>query len=183
MRLETELKAIGYQMDAETFQTEISDAWGILNRDCSIDNFMCRPWDHREFCTMIRHRLGLNETCDDLILRTLLNTRKRGFSRQSQERQSRQQLKTEIRAIGLDIDPTKFKTAIHSVFEDVYKLFSVDQLLMRWRDSLHFCVLIRYALGMPDSLAANELILRTLLNSRRKGELSLRDRVTKHAGV
>jgi hypothetical protein len=84
-------------------------------------------------------------------------------------------LAEELKAINEALDPEQFLAGMKKAFEDNYPNFSVEDLLCRWRESSHFCAVIRSKFGVPDT--ADEFILRTLLNTRKKGELSIRERV------
>ena len=78
MRLEDELKAMGCDMDADTFRDSLADLFAETNRNCTVENLLCRWRDAGHFCALARYRLRLPETADELILRTLLNIRKQG---------------------------------------------------------------------------------------------------------
>lgn len=82
----------------------------------------------------------------------------------------------ELRAMGSDLDPNEFGDALADLFMQEYPAYTVEDLICRKKDIDRFCKLAFYKLRLPDE--ADELIRRTLLNRRRKGELSLRERAT-----
>ncbi|HMP57867.1 MAG TPA: hypothetical protein PKD86_00825 [Gemmatales bacterium] len=77
-RLVEELRSHGYQADPEAFRETLADVMFNGYGSWTIDDLLCHPEDALEYCRMVRQLTG-SDLPDDLILKTLLNLRKRGY--------------------------------------------------------------------------------------------------------
>ena len=84
-------------------------------------------------------------------------------------------LAEELKALNEALDEDQFLKGMDKTFRESYPRATVEDLLCRWREAGHFCAMIRSKFGLPDT--ADEFILRTLLNYRKSGNLSLAERV------
>lgn len=78
--LERELKALGCDMPADDFREMVVELRAVLFPAWSIDETVCHPIDAIRLCGAARRRAGCNDLPDDLILRTLMNCRRRGLT-------------------------------------------------------------------------------------------------------
>lgn len=77
-KLAQELVAAGAGADAESFREVLADVMFECYGSWTIDDLLCHPHDAIEFCELIRSRTK-SRVSDYLILKTLLNMRKRGY--------------------------------------------------------------------------------------------------------
>lgn len=175
MRLSDELKAIGSTLEPMAFEGAIIESFQARHPGLTVDAFLCAPWLHAAYLDGVRRKLGVPESCEEMILRRLMNARKRGLVATG-ERPVRVALAAELIELGSLASAADFRSACVDVFTDVYLAFTVDRLLMQWRDALHYCDLVCWECELPRNRDAYGLVLRTLLNTRRQGNLSLRSR-------
>jgi len=76
-KLVDELRQFGYEDDPEMFREAISDYMFNAYGSWTVDDLLCHPTDAIEFCNAIRASFG-KQFSDAIILKTLLNMRKRG---------------------------------------------------------------------------------------------------------
>lgn len=76
-KLAEELQEHGYTDDPELFREALSDHMFNAYGSWTVDDLLCHPADAIQFCDAIRTRFGV-QFPDPLILKTLLNLRKRG---------------------------------------------------------------------------------------------------------
>ncbi len=77
VRLETRLRSLGYTDKQEEFETILADVFFALCPDWTDEELLFHPDDAKTYCHAVRCRTtkGLP---DELILRALINIRKRG---------------------------------------------------------------------------------------------------------
>lgn len=80
-------------------------------------------------------------------------------------------LDDELKAIGCNLDCAEFVDRLADLFAATNRDRSVDDLRCDWRDAKKFCQDVRARLKLADT--ADELILRTLDNHRRGGDLNV----------
>ena len=81
VKLAPTLRSHGYADDPERFKELLMDLFAEMHRDCPVDEFLCDELDPRIFVKEVRHRTGCPKLPHELVLRTLLNMRKKGGDR------------------------------------------------------------------------------------------------------
>ena len=76
--LADELRACGYADDPERFRELIMDTYAEMFREFPIDQFLCQVGDPAALVSAVRQRSGCDRLPHELVLRTLLNMRKKG---------------------------------------------------------------------------------------------------------
>lgn len=77
--LGAELKAIGCSLDVTEFRRRVIDILENHFAGFTDEQLLCRPRDSMHFCNLMRQEPTCADAPDDLILRTLVNTRKAGL--------------------------------------------------------------------------------------------------------
>lgn len=77
VNLASELKAIGCEMPADEFRDLLMELHAVLYPSWSIDELVCHPQEALEYAIIIRRRAKCSYLPDDLILRSLMNCRRR----------------------------------------------------------------------------------------------------------
>jgi hypothetical protein len=77
-RLDKTLADLGFDIDPDAFKDVLSDTFDSMYAGMlpSIDELLVRPTEALRYCVAIRDRLRNFDLPEDVILRTLLNTRK-----------------------------------------------------------------------------------------------------------
>jgi hypothetical protein len=77
-RLSDSLPHYGIDTDPKMFVDQLNDMFHGLYPSFTLDDLLCRPREALAFCDAVRRGLGNYDLPDDLILRPMLNERKRG---------------------------------------------------------------------------------------------------------
>ena len=90
-------------------------------------------------------------------------------------------LQTALRDSGCVLDPTAFRDLVRAIFVEKYPALTDEDVYCRPAEAMIFCNRVRQAARAPQM--ADEMVLRTLTNIRKRGELPrLKDRVKAAAG-
>ena len=76
--LATALRAHGYADDPERFRELLMDLFAAMYRESTVDELLADELEPRVFVAEVRARSGCHSLPHDLVLRTLLNMRKKG---------------------------------------------------------------------------------------------------------
>lgn len=179
MLLRDELDVYGCDAEENVFDEAIAEEFSRENRDRSADELICDWPAARCLCRRIsaRFRLGEDGIADEMILRRLLTIRKnhrdmlppvsrKGFGK----------LEASLKTEGIQVDPDRFRMTIRSAYLDLHKKRPIERTLCTWRDAAHLCGVVARMLQIERSIASDALVLATLLNMRRQGQLNHRDR-------
>ncbi len=75
-QLKTQLQEVGFENGASAFNELVCDCFASMYKSRTIDDITCYPIQSRAYCTYVRNKSGVESLTDDLILRSLMNTRK-----------------------------------------------------------------------------------------------------------
>lgn len=78
MTLAKELESLGCKAGEDEFRDAVIEIHKVLHPAWSADELLCHPDTAKRYCDATRQRVGC-PVPDNLILRTLLNCRKRGL--------------------------------------------------------------------------------------------------------
>lgn len=81
MRLESELSSVGARIEADDFRDMIVELFHAHHRNATVADILVRPKLAINFCKIVRRQARARKIDDEVILRTLLNQRKRGLCR------------------------------------------------------------------------------------------------------
>jgi hypothetical protein len=90
-------------------------------------------------------------------------------------------LSEKLSKLKILMDEDTYIQNLESLFVETCRGTTVEDLLCRWWDAAAFCALFRCRENLPMGYEVDHLILSTLLNYRKKGELSIRERIKKQA--
>ena len=76
-KLETELKEAGCEIPADEFREKVEKMKATMYPSWTADDLVCHPDEAKQFCDMIRKIRTCGQLEDYIVLRTLLNARKR----------------------------------------------------------------------------------------------------------
>lgn len=76
-KLADELKDCGCQADSDVFRELVRELHSVMHPAWTDEELLYHPDDAKAFCGVVRRRAGSPGLPDDLILRTLVNRRKR----------------------------------------------------------------------------------------------------------
>jgi hypothetical protein len=78
VKLTEHLKAAGWDRDADSFRDALVDIFAEMFRAWTDEELLFNPREAIQFCNVARSRLRTKDLPDHVILRTLVNVRKRG---------------------------------------------------------------------------------------------------------
>lgn len=165
MTLKKELIAHGCPDSAEKFRDRLVDTLRNRFSGYTIDMLLCRPEKAAEFAADV-----ISETDGKLdeffVLHQLLNLRKRkDCPTELKGSRKRQTLVAALAEYDIDVDAEEFRDIIANSFLAIHRDLPPDRLLCLPTEAKAYCQHLRSTFqDIPD-----ELILRTLLNIRKKG--------------
>jgi hypothetical protein len=85
MQLANELTAAGYAYDASAFKDLVAELFHGMYRDLTVDDLVLEPDMAKAYCCTVRMQAKLPSLADGVILRALMNIRKRGVGAKKME--------------------------------------------------------------------------------------------------
>ena len=166
MRLADELRACEIQDSPEKFRERLIENLMDQFPEVTIDDLVCAPTDALEFCNTIREGYGSEYLSDTVILKSLMNIRKRkDCPKGLKSRGRRRVLKKELLNAGCYADPDTFKELVVDLMNQSFGEQTVDELVCQPREARMLCNAVREKAEcneLPD-----DLILGTLMNVRK----------------
>jgi hypothetical protein len=166
MLLVDELTACECHDSPEKFRERLIDGLTTWYPGRSIDDLVCKPVEALGYCNQIREGVGSDYLYDVVILKSLLNIRKRKDCPTGLKLQRRRRVvKRELKNAGCQLEARAFKGLVGDCLADMYKSQTVDELVCHPREARALCNFVRRRLeceGLGD-----ELILSTLMNNRK----------------
>ena len=168
MLLVNELQACGCNDSPEKFRERLINGLVAWFPGRTIDRLVCIPMDALEYCEKIRQDVGSQVLYDVVILKTLMNIRRRrdcptGLNAGG----SRQNVSQELVAAGCQLAADKFKELVVDCLADMYKSQTIDEMVCHPREAGALCNYVRLR-SKCDNLT-DGLILSTLMNVRKAG--------------
>lgn len=168
MLLADELKVSECSDSPEKFKERLIEGVIGFFPGQTIDGLVCNPLQSLEYCNKIRAGVGTESLADVVILKALMNIRKRKDCPTGlKPLRTRRILKNELAACGCLVTPEAFKQLVVDGLADMYKNRTIDELVCHPREARMLCNYIRGRAeceSMPDPL-----ILSTLMNVRKAG--------------
>ncbi len=169
MRLAVELEAHGYQDSPEKFEEWLIETLIGFFAGYTIDDLLCTPQASLKYCINVREGVGASELIDSVILKSLINIRKRKSCPTGLKATGRRTvLKTALRKAGCELHPDTYKELLVDCLADMYKGQTIDELVCHPNEAIAFCGYVRRKAScqaLPDTL-----ILRPLMNVRKAAE-------------
>lgn len=168
MDLALELELCHCPDSPEKFKERLIDTLISEFPGTTIDALLCEPDNAISFCNAIRQGIGVEDLSDVVMLKTLLNIRKRkdcppGLKKGGKTRL----LERELVAAGCDMSPGNFRPFVVDCFASMYKSRTIDELLCHPLEAKMLCEWIRKQPSCEQ--LPNSLILSTLINVRKAG--------------
>ena len=168
MLLVDELKACECNDSPEKFRVRLIEGLIEWFPDRTIDGLVCSPLEAIEYCLKIREGVGSDSLHDAIILKSLMNIRKRkDCPRGLKSSGTRRLLQSELEAVGCKMPANTFKQAVVDCLADMYKSQTIDELLCHPREAHALCNYVRLRLDCQN--LSDQLILSTLMNVRKAG--------------
>lgn len=166
MKLKDELLNLGLQDSPEKFRERLIDELMERFKGETIDSLVCQPPQAERFCERIREEYGCAKLSDYVVLKTLMNIRRRkDCPRGLCPSPSRRRLDTKLAAEGVNVKGDEFNDVVANCFAELFRNMTVDDVLCDPKCSIQLCKAVRSKLAC-DYLS-DSLILSTLLNSRK----------------
>lgn len=166
MLLAEELAACDCPDSPEKFKERLIDGLMQSFPGRTIDGLVCEPMEALKFCDLIRQGVGSESMADVVILKSLMNIRRRKDCPVGLKPARTQRfLKNELADCGCEIPPKAFRELLVNCLADMYKSRTIDELLCHPREAGALCNYIRRKADcaqLPD-----RLILSTLMNGRK----------------
>ena len=168
--LEDELKTFGHEGDPEEFRKLLVRTLIKEYPGCSDDNLLDSTSDAIEYCVTIQDILKNWQIDHDVILRTLVNTRKhRGLPKGTVKCTRSRPLARQLTESGCGLQVEEFEAALVQEFKHYADAFTTETLRYRPLVAHRYCDKVRILVrcgGLTD-----EMILRSLGNIRKRGDL------------
>lgn len=166
MILKTELKSCQCNDTPDEYRARLIKGLLAAFPGRTIDNLVCTPSDALKFCERIRKEVGSESLHDVVILKPLMNIRKRKDCPTGlKSKQRRQKLSDKLADVGCDIEEGQFREIVSDCLADMYKSRTVDEVVCYPREAMAFCNYVRNFTEC-DTLT-DVLILTTLMNNRK----------------
>lgn len=166
MLLADELRACECTDSPEKFRERLIDSLSETFPGRSIDSLVCTPVDALSYCEKIRDEVGAQALYDVVILKSLMNIRKRKDCPTGLKSAGpRRNLKRELQEAGCQSGAAAFKELVGDCLADMYKSRTIDELICHPREARALCNYVRTQ-AQCSSLTDN-LILSTLMNVRK----------------
>lgn len=166
MLLADELRACECTDSPEKFRERLIEGLGESFPGRSIDSLVCTPFDALRYCETIRDGVGSQTLCDVVILKSLMNIRKRKDCPTGLKSVGpRRNLIRDLQEAGCQSGAAAFKELVGDCLADMYKSRTIDELICHPREARALCNYIRTR-AQCNSLTDN-LILSTLMNVRK----------------
>ena len=168
MRLAQELNVCNCSDSQEKFEMRLIDCLMDSFPNKTIDDMVCEPRNSILFCHTIRNQVASEALHDAIILKTLMNIRKRKNCPTGLKTiRKRKTLKKKLQEIGCDIPAMEFRELVVDCFGSMYKSITIDEIVCHPREALALCNFVRMKSGNED--LPDKLILQTLMNIRKAG--------------
>lgn len=168
MLLAVELKAGECADSPAKFNKRLIDGIIKLCPKQTIDGLVCNPEQSLEFCNSIRAGVGSKCLSDAVILKALMNIRRRKDCPTGLKPiRTRRVLKKELQHCDCSLESGAFRELAVDCLADMYKSRTIDELVCHPREARMLCNYIRKRAdckSLPD-----QLILSTLMNIRKAG--------------
>ena len=168
--LESELREFGHAGDPEVFRKILVETLAREYPGWSDDNLLDSPVDASDYCVTVQDAIGNWRIPDDLILRTLINTRKGGgVPRGRVDRAPHPPLARQLTEVGCGIQVEEFEAAVVQEFRRYAEVFTTETIRCVPRVARRYCQRVRALIRHPS--VPDDLILRCLGNIRKRGDL------------
>ncbi len=166
MILADELEVCECSDSPEKFRDRLIDGLMDWFPDRTIDSLVCAPMDALDYCDKIREGVGSESLFDAVILKSLMNIRKRKDCPTGLKSIGRRRVvKRELEIAGCKMEAKAFKELVGDCLADMYKSRTIDELVCHPREASALCNYVRNRSECGD--LTDEFILSTLMNVRK----------------
>jgi hypothetical protein len=166
MLLKQELAACQCKDSPEVFRDRLIRILTSQYPGRTIDALVCSPREALTYCNDVREEVGSECLFDGVILKALMNIRKRKDCPTGLRKpRSRRNLQRELQEAGCRMDASAFKELTIDCLADMYKSLTIDEIVCHPREAMALCNYARMRARcehLPD-----DLILSTLMNIRK----------------
>lgn len=165
MNLETELTAAGYNRSVEEFNRTLIDTLISAFPNRTIDRLACIPVDAIQYAKAVQQLPASGNIPEYVILKALMNIRRRKDCPRGLQRRSPRILRTWLRKLGCSMKASTFRTFCVDCLADMYKSQTVDEVVCHPNEAIQLC---NYARKRASCITlSDDIILSTLMNTRK----------------
>ncbi|WP_437193573.1 hypothetical protein [Planctomicrobium sp. SH527] len=165
MILETELHDAAYPGTSDQFNNLLIETLIDSFPGRNIDRLICVPKDAVGYAKVIQKTQGAQLIPEYVILKALMNIRRRKEFPKGLAPERRRLLQTRLNQLNCSISAEFFRELCSDCLADMYKQQTIDEVLCHPNEATALCDFVRRK-GKCDYYT-NELILSTLLNIRK----------------
>jgi len=166
MILADELQACDCSDSPEKFKERLIEGLTGFHAGQTIDGLVCTPMEALEYCNKIRAGVGSESLADIVILKALMNIRKRKDCPVGlKPRRTRRVLSNELKSCDCALPDNSFKQLVTDCIADMYKSRTIDEIVCHPREARALCNYIRQRASCGT--LSDQLILSTLMNVRK----------------
>lgn len=168
MQLKKELALCGCSDSPDAFRTRLIDAMVTHFPGLTIDDLVCEPISALEYTTLIREAVSSESLADVVILKTLMNIRKKKSCPTGlKSHGTREKLTSKLLPFQWAGTAKSFRELTCDSFADMYKSRTIDNIVCHPREAMKLCNYVRKRGDNPS--LTDHLILTTIMNVRKAG--------------
>lgn len=169
MLLADELSACRCELSPDDFRAQLIARLEEEFPGKNIDDLVCTPTDSLAYCNHIRSILNAPGLHDAVILKPLMNIRKRKDCPTNLKSSGvRRYLRKELKNAGCKLWAGAFRTLVVDCLADMYRNRTIDSVVCHPNEAAKLCGIVRTRSGCAN--LGDTLILSTLMNVRKAGQ-------------